>query len=231
MSEFLLIQEFDRADHVSLNIMRMHKKVIHLSDIVLCDGKTIKPEKLSDLPGQSDTHKFPYQCPTSADPSLWRRALCKVSSEFHFVMVPLQDYVSPLHDLPQWMRNNHGSILHNVIMRGNQVYHKVYTLKSNPHACKTQSGQSFMSDRVVMGTSNLQKYASITPSQMGYFLLQSSIPMFVQPPPVSGFEHTMKQFSDQTLWVLLDYSGDGSWILTGMLAQSLVIVHDGLYMK
>ena len=29
----------------------------------------------------------------------------------------------------------------------------------------------------------------------------------------------------------LDYNGDGSGILEGMLAQSLIIIHDGSYMK
>jgi hypothetical protein len=96
--------------------MSMHKKIIHLSDIVLCNGKTIKLEMFSDIPGQSDTHKFPHQRPIPADLSLWRRALCKVSSEFHVLTVPLQGYVGTLHDLPWWMLNNNGSILHNGIV-------------------------------------------------------------------------------------------------------------------
>jgi hypothetical protein len=36
---------------------------------------------------------------------------------------------------------------------------------------------------------------------------------------------------NQSLWVSLDYVGDGSWILGGMLAQSLIIIHDGSYMN
>ncbi len=79
MLEFLHIWELDRADHESLNVMTMHKKVIHLSDIVLCDGKIIKPEMLLDIPGQSDTHKFPHQRPTPADLSLWRRASARLA--------------------------------------------------------------------------------------------------------------------------------------------------------
>jgi hypothetical protein len=178
--------------------MRMHKKVIHLSDIVLCGGRTIKLEMLSAHPRQSNTHKFSHQHPTPVDLSLWRRALRKVSSEFHILTVPLQDYVSPPHDLPWWMLNDDGLILHKVITHGNQVCCKVYTPKSNPLAHKTRSGQRFMSDRVVMGTSNLHKYTSIIPLQPDCVLLQSSIPMFVQPSPVSGFEHAMKHFSNQT---------------------------------
>jgi hypothetical protein len=48
---------------------------------------------------------------------------------------------------------------------------------------------------------------------------------------VSGFENVIRGFANQSLWVSLDYDGDGSWILEGMLAQSLIIIHAGSYMK
>ncbi len=91
MSEFLRCGEFSCADIVSLNIMRTHKKVIHTSNIVLCDGKTIKPEMLTNIPGQSDTHKFPTQQPTPLDLELWKRALQKISSKFFVLTVQLQE--------------------------------------------------------------------------------------------------------------------------------------------
>jgi hypothetical protein len=59
MSEFMLTGNFSQPDLISLNILRMHKKVIHKSDIVLCDGKRIKAEMLTDQPEHSDVHKFP----------------------------------------------------------------------------------------------------------------------------------------------------------------------------
>jgi hypothetical protein len=57
------------------------------------------------------------------------------------------------------------------------------------------------------------------------------VPMCINPIPVSGFEHTIKSMANQTLWLSLDYDGDGYWMLNKMLAQSLVIIHDGSYMK
>ncbi len=36
---------------------------------------------------------------------------------------------------------------------------------------------------------------------------------------------------NETLWKSLDYNGDGSWILEGMINRSLIIIHDGSYMK
>jgi hypothetical protein len=89
MSEFLCYKDFGITDVLSLNILRMHKKVIHVSDIVLSDGKTIKPEMFSDLPGHSGIHKLPHQCPTPADLSIWKMALRKKSSEFHVLTVTL----------------------------------------------------------------------------------------------------------------------------------------------
>jgi hypothetical protein len=100
MSKFLHYRDFGIADVVSLNIMRMHKKVIHVSDIVLSDGKTIKPEMFTNIPGHSDMHKFLYQRPTQADLSMMKIALRKISSEFHNLTVPLQEYTAPPHDFP-----------------------------------------------------------------------------------------------------------------------------------
>jgi hypothetical protein len=43
MSEFIRVG-YKRADLLLLNIVQMHKMVIHLSDIVMCDGKTSKDQ-------------------------------------------------------------------------------------------------------------------------------------------------------------------------------------------
>ena len=51
MSEFIRVWDLSSTDLVSLNSMRIHKKVIHKSNIVLCDdGKTIKAEMLTGSP-------------------------------------------------------------------------------------------------------------------------------------------------------------------------------------
>ncbi len=79
--------------------------------------------------------------------------------------------------------------------------------------------------------SDFHHYASVTLSQLEQVLLHSSVPGFISPWPISGFEHVIKTFANQSLWLSLDYNGDSSWILDGMFAQSLVIIHDGSYMK
>ncbi len=73
MAEFVRVG-CKRADLLSLNIVRMHKMVIHLSDIVMCDGKTIKRSMLTASVGHSEAHKFPVQRPTPTDMNLWMTA-------------------------------------------------------------------------------------------------------------------------------------------------------------
>ncbi len=74
MAEFVRVG-YKWADLLSLNIVRMHKMVIQLSDIVMCDGKTIKRSMLMASAGHSEAHKFPVQRPTSTDMNLWTTAL------------------------------------------------------------------------------------------------------------------------------------------------------------
>jgi hypothetical protein len=186
---------------------------------------------LTDQPGHSDVHKFPTQHPTPADLNLWKLALCKLSSNFHLFTVKLPEYINPPHNHPRWMLNNIGTILHHNIVQGNKMYHKEHTPSPNPIDWRTRAGQPFSSTVMKNGPSNFDQYASVTPSQLGQVFLHSLVPGFIPLHPISGFEHVIKSFAHQSLWLSLDYDGDGSWILDGMMAQSLVITYDGSYTK
>ncbi len=82
-----------------------------------------------------------------------------------------------------------------------------------------------------MGTSLLTNYASIIYSQQNQVLVHSSIPIPLPPVPKIGFDQNLRYLSNHTLWLSLDFNGNGSWILDGMINCSLIIIHDGLYMK
>ncbi len=205
MSEFMCTGNFSQPDLILLNIVCMHKKVIHKLDIVLCDGKKIKPEMLTDQPGHSNVHKFPTKHPTPANLNLWKLALRKLNSNFHVFMVKLQEYISPPHNHPRWMLNNIRTILHQKNVQGGKTYHNEYTPSSNPINCSTRAGQCFNSTIVKNGPFNFDQYASITPSQLGQVLLHSLVPGFIPLRPISGFEQVIKSFANQSLWLLLDY--------------------------
>jgi hypothetical protein len=112
MSEFIHFGDLSLTDLVSLNILRMHKKVIHKSNIVLCDGQTIKADMLTGSHSHSDYHKFPTQRPTTTDLTIWNSTICKLSSVFLVLTVKLQEYIGMPHSSPLWLLDNLGTTLH-----------------------------------------------------------------------------------------------------------------------
>ncbi len=101
MSEFIRVR-YKRMDLLLLNIVWMYKMVVHLSDVVMCDGKTIKGSILSANVGKLEAHKFPVQRPMPTDMNLWTTALRRISSKFYVLTLPLQEYISIKHSKPSW---------------------------------------------------------------------------------------------------------------------------------
>ena len=66
----------------------------------------------------------------------------------------------------------------------------------------------------------------MTLSQEGQVFLHSSLPCFEPVQPISGFKNVIRGIENQSLWVSLDYNGEGSWIPEGMPTQSLIIIHN-----
>ena len=158
MSEFICFRDLSSTELVSLNIMcmRMGKKVIHKSDIVLCDGRIIKAEMLTGSSGHSDYHKFPTQRPTTTNLIIWNTAIRRLSSAFLVLTVKLQEYIGTPHSSPLWLIDNLGTTLHHNIVRGNKFYHEVYLLSVDTLARRTQSGQCFVSKLIAYGHSNFR---------------------------------------------------------------------------
>jgi hypothetical protein len=185
---------------------------------------------LTGSPGHSDSHIFPTQCPTPVDLALWNTAIRRLSSAFLVLTVKLQENIGPLHLSPLWLLDNLGTTLHHNMVRENKLYHEVYLPSSDTFACRNRSGQRYDSKLIAYGHSNFLRCASVTLLQEGQVFLHSSLPCFNPVQSVSGFKNVIRGFANQSLCVPLDYNGNGSWILKEMLAQSLVIIHDGSYM-
>ena len=230
MSEFVRVG-YTKADLLLLNIAWMHKMVIHLSDIVRCDGKTIKQSMLSASVGMSEAHKFPVQWPTPMDMRLWKTALRQISSEFCVLTVPLQEYTSLHHMKPTWRLSQNRDILHNNIKMNGHDYHVKYTPTNDPLSQHTRSGRCFQHNITKKGCSELSMFASIMQSHMGQVLLHSSAALATSPEASLDFETNLRSYGNETLWKSLNYDDDGSWILEGMINRSLIISHNRSYMK
>jgi hypothetical protein len=230
MAEFVRVG-YKQAELLSLNIVRMHKMVIHLSDIVMCDGKTIRRSILTASAGQSEAYKFPVQRPTPADINLWRTALRLISSEFNVLTLPLQEYISRKHARPMWRISKNREVLHHNIRINGKEFHKEYDPTNDPSARQTRSGRRYQHNVTKMGSSELHTYASVTHSQLGQVLLHSFVDSASPPVIPLDFEANLRNYGNETLWQSIDYDDDGSWILEGMMHGTLVIIHDGSYMK
>ena len=62
-------------------------------------------------------------------------------------------------------------------------------------------------------------------------LLHSHVARPLPQPVSTDFLSVMRSFENQPLWDYFVCDGDGSWILQGLLSRSLVVVHDGSYMR
>ncbi len=64
----------------ALNIVRRYRNLIHVSDIVKCDGQSLDEFIISDSSELSCTHTFPREQPTATDFCLWNKAIGKLCS-------------------------------------------------------------------------------------------------------------------------------------------------------
>ena len=58
-----------------LNTVRKFKNMIHLSDLVVCDGTSLDGQVLTDTRTPSRLHIFPVEYPARADFKLWNKAI------------------------------------------------------------------------------------------------------------------------------------------------------------
>jgi hypothetical protein len=67
-------------DRESVNIVQQCRNLLHISDIIKCDGKTLDEYINSDSTGVSKAHTFPREQRTKPDLRLWNNAMIKLCS-------------------------------------------------------------------------------------------------------------------------------------------------------
>jgi hypothetical protein len=102
---------------------------------------------------------------------------------------------------------------------------------NNPLAQQTCSGRWFQHNVTNVGHSKFPIFASITHLQLGQVLLHSTVAAAISSVVSLDFETNLRSYGNKTLWKSQDYDGDGSWILEERINRSLIIIHDGSYMK
>jgi hypothetical protein len=154
-----------------------------------------------------------------------------ISSEFDVLTLPLQEYISTKRLRPSWHLSQNRDTLHHNIKRNGKDYHVKYTPTKAPLVQQTHSGRRFQSNVTKVSYLESPIFASIAHSQSEQVLLHLSAAAATPPVVFLSFEHNLRSYGNESLWRSLDYDKDGSWILRGMINRSLIIIHDGSYMK
>jgi len=215
---------------IALNVMKNYHNVLHLSDLTCCDGRTIDGTVLSRERGHSAKHRFPYEKPRRSDFALWEEAVQAVSSATWTLPSTLGAYLREPHRPMAWRCNATGTRVVMQHEKGGVLYEDVY-LPSLEEGMQLRSGPRFRWVSSTRGDSGLPHYASVRHLDEMTVLLHSHVARPLPPPVATDFLSVLRSFKNQSLWEHFICDGDGSWIMHGLLAGSLVIVHDGSYMR
>ena len=82
--------------------MRKHKKLLHLSDIIKCDGISVKDGFLVDAVGVSRKHIFPLEQLTRANFTLWDEEVRDITSVGLVLPTRLRRYLRKGHLHCHW---------------------------------------------------------------------------------------------------------------------------------
>ncbi len=224
---FEFSKHFSSPDLSALNVVCQHKKVIHLSCIILCNGHTINKDCLTPGAGFSDYHKFSLQCPSRADHLLWTTAIKKISSDFFVLPSSLGKFISWPHQGFRWTTDVNGSILHLEMMSDSTTKYLTYY---PTHATHTRSGQRFIQGNTFC-KSPLPYYASVTWFLDTSVFLHSWLEQFVPETTLTLFWENIRSIDNPSMWKNLRCNGDGTWIYNGLRMGLLIVIHNGSYMK
>ena len=87
---------------VRLNRVQKHKKLLHLLDIIKCDGVSVKDGFLGDAVGVSHKYVFLLEQPITANFHLWDEAVQNISSAGFILSTRLGRYLRKGHLHSRW---------------------------------------------------------------------------------------------------------------------------------
>jgi hypothetical protein len=224
---FEFFKHYSGQDLATLNMVHQHKKVIHLSYIVLCDGQTINKACLTSAPGVSHLHKFPLQQPTRSDYRLWTTALRRINSESLTLPVPLGKFISRPHLGVKWTTDTDGTILHLELTSDGITRFLIY---HPTHATRTRAGHHFVQGNTLVDFP-LPFYASVTSCSDTNVLLHSWTEQYVPATLLASFWENIRSMKNPSMWNNLRCNGNGTWIHDGLCMGLLIMVHNGSYMR
>jgi len=103
---------FEGKELQHLGRMKNSKHVLHVSDLVKCDGVMIDKGLLGNSVGGESTHKFLLEKPTRADARLWDEAITRICIPTFKLTSALGQYLRLGHRYQHWFSSEDGLCLY-----------------------------------------------------------------------------------------------------------------------
>ena len=228
-----LVSEFFRLGYrgkelAALNIIRRFRNLLHVSDLVQCDGVTLDEFVISDSTEQSVLHTFPREEPSRSDHRLWGSAIASLFNGSSHLPYTLGRYVSSPHLPRTWFTTNQLDFLYRVSEQGSSSAFDVYVLQED--RVSTRRGRRYVWIGKEQGQHPGTQYASVTMRCPQIAVLHSHSPFPELLEPQRTFRLTLESFGNPSLWTNLSVDGDGEWIGESVAGGYLCCAHDGSYM-
>ena len=225
MSEFFRLGYRGR-DLVALNIVRRFRNLLHVSDIVKCDGRTIDEYVTSEFSEESVELTFPREEPTPSDFRLWKdavRLLCGSTTQLPYTLGP---YLRRPHLPSEWYTDATADKLFraNTMTIGYELYLRI------DDRMRTRHGTRYLRSGTHLGPHGGTHHGSITMISNEIAVLHSRTVVYVPESRIPSFKAELQQYGNASMWSNLSIDGDGEWIRASIGSASLVIAHDGSFM-
>ena len=160
---------------------------------------------------------------------LWKTALTVIGTVGMRLDTRLGEYIRPRHRPTEWYMSDDEEFVYFWDEAIDAPTNERFT--RHPARPPTRFRQYFVWDRTEVGRPPRERYATVTEVDSTTVAVESYAPIPRELPPPSGFWATLRSFPNQSLWKNFVCDGDGEWIRRGLRLGSLVVVHDGSYMK
>lgn len=220
-----IIKILPPSQWIAFNRVRKFHKIYYISQLTLCDGKTIDPALLSATASHQSTMRFPRECPTPDDFTLWNATLRVLTSTTLTLPTKLGHFIRMPYTPTYWTTNPDHSQL--VLHSGKETL--VYTDLHQPR--HTRRRRIYTKSYMTAPSLNTTLLASVVSNGNGTYSLHSHATLLqYTTQTATTFVHKIRQAPFNHLYKNMNIDDDGDWIAPAARRGSLIIVHDGSYM-
>ena len=189
--------------------VRCYKRAHFFSDILCADGRTVRPDMLTNAEVHS-RRVFSRERPTRGDFDLWCHALRSITSMQLTIEPPLGLYLVSPHNTDEWLATEDESSLFLKKEDGNV---DVYTKSSNRRSTRRPHYDRTSSCTEVPDEANL-KLASVLPTARADSVSLHSTAEKPQQPQAchQSVPELLKLTKNPSLWTKFKCNGNGWWI-------------------